>query len=168
MERVLVGYFSMTGMTERMAQYIAEGIRMSGEEPTVRKISDIEKADDLVGYDGYVFGSPTHFRDIPEPMKGFLTMARNADLRGKLAGAFGSYTHDGNAPAIILDTLEHVFEMEPFRLGPLNLKELMLEKPGRDEQQRSQYVAGEVIEQGDQGMRACQDYGRAFGEALGA
>jgi flavodoxin len=168
MKRVLVAYFSVTGTTEAMAQYIGEGIRMSGQEAIVKKISGISEFHDLSGYDGYIFGSPTHFRDIPEPMKMFLTMAHQADLKGKLAGAFGSYTHDGNAPAMILDTLQNVYKMEPFELGPLNLKELMLKEPVRGEQQQPQYVAGEVIEKGDEGMRACQDYGRVFGENLGS
>lgn len=167
MKRALVAYYSVTGGTEAMAQYIAEGIRISGQEAVVKKISDITRIDDLYGYDGYIFGSPTHFRDVPGDMKAFLTMAQQADLTGKLGGAFGSYTHDGGAPAIILDTLQYVYKMEPFELGPLNMKEFMLEETGRDRQQRSQYVAGEVLKEGDEGMRGCQDYGRVFGERLG-
>jgi len=168
MKKILVAYFSVTGKTEGMAQYIAEGIRMSGQEATTKKVSEINEPDDLAGYDGYIFGSPTHFRDIPEAMKKFLTMARKANLKGKLAGAFGSYTHDGNAPATILDTLQNVHKMQPFELGALNLKELMLEETGRGEQQQPQYIAGEVVEEGsEEGMRACQDYGRVFGESLG-
>lgn len=168
MKRVFVGHFSVTGTTETMAEYIAEGVRMSGQEAVVKKIADIEKPDDLLGYDGYIFGAPTHFRDIPQPVKAFLTTARQPGLKGKLAGAFGSYTHDGNAPALILDTLEHVYQMEPFRLGALNLKEIMLEQPRRDEQQGGQYVAGEIVKKGGEGIRACQDYGRVFAETLGA
>ena len=167
MKKVLVAYYSVTGSTEAMAQYISEGIRISGQEAVVKKISNIKSHEDLQGYDGYIFGSPTHFSEIPEPMKAFLTMASQADLAGKPGGAFGSYTHDGNAPAIILDTMQNVLHMEPFELGPLNLKEIMLEQPGRDDRQQSQYVAGEVLKEGDEGMRACQDYGKVFGERLG-
>ena len=105
MKKILVTYFSLTGRTETMAQYIAEGIRISGQQAVVKKISDIKTLDELAEYDGYIFGSPTHFRDIPDSMKTFLFLARKADLKGKLSGAFGSYTHDGNAPAIIFDTM---------------------------------------------------------------
>jgi flavodoxin len=147
MKKVLIAYFSLTGKTETMAQYVAEGVRFSGNQVIVRKMSEIKSANDLAGYDGYIFGSPTYYLDAPEPVKTFLFLGRKAGLNGKLAGAFGSYTHDGNAPRIVFDTMQHVYNMEPFELGPFNLKESLVEKTD--------------------GMRACQAYGRAFGEKLG-
>ena len=147
MVKVLIVYFSLSGNTEKMAEYIAEGVRFSGQQAIVRKISDIKSFKDLDGYEGYIFGSPTYHRDMAEPMKTFLFLAKKAGLEGKLAGAFGSYTHSGDAPAIIFDTMQYVYRMEPFELGSFNLKEAILE-------------LGE-------GMRACQDYGRVFGEKLG-
>lgn len=146
MKKVLVAYFSLTGTTEMMAQYIAEGIRMSGLEGIVKKISNIKSANDLAGYDGYIFGSPTYHRDMAAPMKTFLFLARKADLEGKLGSAFGSYTHSGDAPAMIFDTIQYVYKMEPFQLGSFNLKEASVNAR--------------------EGMRACQDYGKAFGEKL--
>jgi flavodoxin len=146
MKRVLIAYVSLTGRTQRMAEYIAEGVRFAGLEAVTRKTSDLKTAEDVAGYDGYIFGSPTYHRDMAGPMKNFLFMAREADLEGKLAGAFGSYTHSGDAPAMILDTMEFVFRMERFHLGALNLKEALV---------------GE-----QEGMRACHDYGRTFGERL--
>jgi len=145
-KRVLVAYFSLTGKTEMMAQYIAEGIRISGQETVVKKILDIKSADDLVGYDGYIFGSPTYHRDVADPVKTFLFLARKANLEGRLAGAFGSYTHSGDAPAVILDTMQYVYKMQPFELASFNLKEAIVE----------------TIE----GMHACHDYGRVFGKKL--
>ena len=147
MKKVLIAYFSLTGKTETMAQYVAEGVRFSGHEAVVKKMSDIKNADNLAEYDGYIFGSPTYYLDAPEPVKTFLFLGRKAGLEGKLGGAFGSYTHDGNAPGIVLDTLQHVYGMEPIELGPFNLKESLVETTD--------------------GMRACQAYGRAFGEKLG-
>ena len=148
MKKVLIAYFSLTGKTEMMAQYVAEGIRFSGQQAVVKKISDIKNFKELDGYDGYIFGSPTYHRDMAEPMKTFLFLARKADLEGKPAGAFGSYTHDGNAPEMILNTMQYVFKMEPFELGPFNLLEAKVET--------------------SEGMHACQDYGGVFGEKLGA
>ncbi len=147
MKKVLVAYFSLTGKTETMAQYVAEGVRFSGHEVVVRKMSDIKNDNDLAGYDGYIFGSPTYYLDAPEPVKTFLFLGRKADLDGKLVGAFGSYTHDGNAPRIVFDTMQYVYKMEPVELGPFNLKESLVETVD--------------------GMRACQAYGRALGEKLG-
>jgi flavodoxin len=152
MKKVLVTYFSVTGRTEKMAEFIAEGIRFSGNQASTRKILEIKAADQLNGYDGYIFGCPTYFQDVSEPMKTFLFLAKKADLEGKFAGAFGSYTHDvsykpgGNAAEIILETMQYVYKMEPFGLGALKLREAMLDTMD--------------------GMRACQDYGKAFGEKL--
>ncbi len=147
MKKVLIAYFSLSGNTEKMAQYIAEGVRFSGQQAIVKKISDIKGANDLAGYDGYIFGSPTYHRDMAEPMKTFLFLAKKANLEGKPAGAFGSYTHSGDAPAIIFDTMQYVYKMTPFDLGSFNLKDGVLETA--------------------EGMRSCQDYGRVFGEKLG-
>ena len=146
MKKVLVAYFSLTGKTEQMAEYVAEGIRFAGGEATIKKISEIQNADDLAGYDGYIFASPTYHRDMAEPMKTFLFQARKANLEGKLAGAFGSYTHSSDAPAIIFDTMQYVFKMQPIELCSFNLKEALVETT--------------------EGMRACQDYGRVFAEKL--
>ena len=147
MKKVLIAYVSLTGRTKKMAEYIAEGVRFTGHQSELKPTSELKTAEDLAGYDGYIFGSPTYHRDMAGPMKNFLFLASNAGLEGKLGGAFGSYTHSGDAPAMIFDTLENVFRMEPFSLGSFNLLE---EKVGTDE-----------------GMRACHDYGRTFGERLG-
>jgi flavodoxin len=154
MKRVLIAYFSLTGRTEIMAQYIAEGIRISGQEAVVKKISDIKSPDELAKYDGYIFGSPTYSLDVPEPMKTFLLVVGRAGLEEKLGGAFGSYTHDVSykhdayAPAIIFNTLRDVCKMEPFELGPFHLKEELVET--------------------SEGMKACHDYGKTFSQKLGS
>jgi flavodoxin len=154
MKKVLIAYFSATGTTEKMAEYIAEGIRISGQGVMVRKTSEVKAPDDLGGYDGFIFGAPTYSLDVPEPMKKFLLTLEKAGLEGKLAGTFGSYTHDISyqhedyAPAIMLKTLQDICKMEPFELGPFNLQE-------------------EVVKT-DEGIKACHDYGRVFGEKLGS
>ena len=89
MSRVLIVYCSLTGNTEIMADYIAEGVRISGHEASAKKTSDIKNKDELKGFEGYIFGSPTHHRDIAEPMKHFLFLPNRADMKAKLAGAFG-------------------------------------------------------------------------------
>ncbi len=153
MNKVLIAYFSASGETQKMAEYIAEGARFSGNEATTRKTADIKNAEDLAGYEGYIFGSPTFSQDVPGQMKTFLQMAAKADLKGKLVGAFGSYrhdvgySHDKSAPPIIIDTLQRENGMTPFELGPFLLKE-------------------DVIDT-SVGIQACQDYGRVFGEKLG-
>ena len=147
MAKILIVYDSRKGNTEKMAEFIAEGIRIKGDEATVKAINSIKKENALQGYDGYVFGCPTYHRDITGPMKSFLFLVEKANLADKVGGAFGSYTHSGDAPAIIFDTMEHVFKMNMTNLGSFNLKEDLFGK--------------------EEGLRACQDYGKAISEKIG-
>ena len=128
MKKVLIAYDSRTGKTEKMAEGIAEGIRMGGHDPELKKITQLKNEEEVIGYDAYVFGSPTY-------------------LAGKVGGAFGSYTHSGDAPAIVFDTMEHVFKMDMTNLGSFNLKEDLVEE--------------------SEGLRACQDYGKGICDKLG-
>jgi flavodoxin len=146
MKKVLIAYVSRTGKTEKMAEYIAEGVRFSGHGAEIKRVSEIKTEKDLAGYDGYIFGCPTYHRDMTENMKTFLFLAKKADLGGKAGGAFGSYTHSGDAPRFIFETMEHVFKMNMTSLGSFNLLE------------------GAVDTR--EGLRACQDYGRSVGEKV--
>ena len=47
MGRVLIAYFSLSGNTAKMADYIAEGVRCGGQQAVVKKISDSRDPDDL-------------------------------------------------------------------------------------------------------------------------
>ena len=148
MRKVLICYFSRSGKTQQMAEYIAEGVRISGHDVEIKKISDVKNEKELAGYDGYIFGSPTYHRAMPGLVETFLFLAQKAKLAGKAGGAFGSHTHSGDAAKLIFDTMEFVFKMNMVDLGSFLLKE-------------------EVIETGE-GMRACQHYGRAVGEKAGS
>ncbi len=151
MKRVLVAYLSRTGTTEKMAQYIAEGVRIAGHDAEVKGIAAIRSAQDLSGYDGYVFGSPTYHLDMPGSFKAFLSKAEEADLEGKVGGAFSSRTHptsteSGDAATPVFKLMESRFKLKMTNLGPFDLKAELIE----------------TVE----GMRACQDYGRSVGELL--
>lgn len=148
MKKFLVVYASRTGMTKKMADYIAEGIRFSGNEADVKTLPQVREVESLAGYDGYLFGSPTYHKDMIPGFKNWLFKAQKAGLAGKIGGAFGSHTHSGEAPVLLHETMEHVFRMKMESLGPLKLEERVL---GTDE-----------------GLRACQQYGRAIGERAGA
>ncbi len=144
MKKILVAYASRTGSTGKMAEFIAEGVRLSGQAADVKKIADIKDESTLAGYDGYVFGCPTYHKDITQGMKTFLFVAEKANLVGKMGGAFGSSTHSGESAQMVYDTMQFVFKMDMVTLGALNLRET-------------------VVNSGD-GQRACQDYGKAVGK----
>ncbi len=144
MARVMIAYFSRTGITEKMAQYIAEGLRMAGCEVELASVSKVNSDAEIIGYDGYVFGCPTYHKDMTNNMKQFLFLSERANLIGKIGGAFGSHTHSGEAAPMIYETMQHVFKMDMTSLGPLNLTEEMVKT--------------------DEGAKACQQYGKAVGE----
>ncbi len=148
MKKVLITYYSRTGKTEKMAEYIAEGVRFSGNSVEIKKLSEIKNEKELEGYDGYAFGCPTYHRDMTANMKTFLFLVEKAHLEGKTGGAFGSYTHSGDAPKYIFDTMKHVFKMEMTSLGSFILEERLVETT--------------------EGMRTCQDYGKALSDKLGS
>ncbi len=148
MKKVLITYYSRTGKTEKMAEYIAEGIRFSGNSVEIKKLSEIKNEKELEGYDGYAFGCPTYHRDMTANMKTFLFLVEKAHLEGKTGCAFGSYTHSGDAPKYIFDTMQYVFKMEMTPLGSFILEERLVETT--------------------EGMRACQDYGKALSDKLGS
>ncbi len=146
MGKVLVVYVSRTGNTEKMAQYIAEGLRFAGQEAELKKVTQVKDEKDLEGYDGFVVGCPTYHRDMTAGMKTFLFIMQRANLVGKMGGAFCSYTHSGESGPMIFDTMQHVFKMDMVDLGALNLKEAVIET--------------------QDGIKACQDYGKAVGAKL--
>ena len=146
MKKVLIAYESRTGNTAKMAEYIAEGVRLTGTQAELKKVSEIKSEKDIKGYEGYLFGSPTYHRDMTNGMKTFLFLAQKAELEGKVGGAFGSYTHSGDAPKVILDTMEFVFKMDIVNLGSFNLKEDLI--------------------QTQEGLQGCQEYGKAIGQKL--
>ena len=146
MKKALLCYASRTGKTEKMAGYIAEGLRMKGLDAEMKKISEIKTEKEMEGYDAYIFGCPTYHRDMTGGMKTFLFLAQNLNMVGKIGGAFGSYTHSGESAPMIFDTMQFVYKMDMTDLGALSLKEAVIET--------------------DEGAKACQDYGKAIGEKV--
>ncbi|MEW5913187.1 MAG: flavodoxin domain-containing protein [Thermodesulfobacteriota bacterium] len=111
MPKALIVYATRSGNTERIAEYIAEGLRMAGCEVELKKAGDIAKPEDLQGYDAYLLGSATYHGEMMPNMKQVLFLAEKAGLEGKCGGSFGSYGWSGEAPQRIYDTMKHIFKM---------------------------------------------------------
>jgi flavorubredoxin len=121
MGKVLVVYASRSGETEKIANLIAEGVRMSGNEASVKSVAEIKNENDLQGFDGYAFGSATYHGDMIQSMKTMLFLAEKAGLKDKAGGGFGAFGWSGEAPDRIFDTMDNIFEMDMVS-GPLRLK----------------------------------------------
>ncbi|HEX3097745.1 MAG TPA: NAD(P)H:quinone oxidoreductase [Usitatibacter sp.] len=105
MAKVLVLYYSSYGHIEAMAGAVAEGARAAGAEATVKRVPEtvpeevarksgfkleqkapIATIEELAGYDGIVFGTPTRFGNMAGQMKSFLDQAGGLWMKGALVG----------------------------------------------------------------------------------
>lgn len=106
MTKVLVLYYSMYGHIERMAEAIAEGVRMAeGVEVVIKRVPEIipedraramgvkldQKApiattEELANYDAIIFGTPTRFGNMAAQMRNFLDQTGKLWMDGSLIG----------------------------------------------------------------------------------
>ncbi len=122
MGSVLIAYSTRSEETKGIADLIAEGVRISGHEAVIKRVSEIKSEEDLNGYDAYLFGSPTYHGEMITSMKQLLFIAERAELEGKPGGSFGSYGWSGEAAGRIFETMEHIYKMNMTAGGPLMLK----------------------------------------------
>jgi len=122
MGKVLIVYATRSEETKGVADLIAEGVRISGHEADVKRVSEIKDEESLKGYDGYAFGSPTYHGEMITSMKQLLFIAERAELEGKPGGAFGSFGWSGEAAGRIFDTMANIYKMQMVPDGPLMLK----------------------------------------------
>jgi len=71
MTRILIIYHSQTGNTEKMAQAVAEGVRMIENTEAVLKKARNATLDDLLEADGLAIGTPENFGYMSGMVKDF-------------------------------------------------------------------------------------------------
>lgn len=105
MPEILVLYYSRSGATARMAQFIARGVaEVPGASARLRTVPPVSatceaispaipdtgapyaEERDLVACDGLIIGSPTRFGNMAAPLKYFLDGTGSLWLSGALAG----------------------------------------------------------------------------------
>jgi flavorubredoxin len=143
MAKVLIAYATRAGETQKIAELIAEGVRFTGADAKVANATQLQKEEDIGGYDAYVFGSATYHGDMMPAMKQLLFLCAKANLAGTVGGAFGAFGWSGEAADRIYDTMLNVFNMEMVG-SPLRLKSATLQG----------------------GMQMAQDYGREIGKKM--
>ncbi len=143
MAKVLLVYSTRTGETKKMAELIAEGIRIGGNQADVVNVTAIKNEKNLQGYDAYVLGSATYHGEMMQSMKTLLFLTEKAGIEGKVGGSFGAFGWSGEAPGRIYDTMKNIFKMKMVG-GPLRLKSSSL----------------------DGGITMAQDYGKEISKKL--
>jgi flavorubredoxin len=121
MAKALIVYSSRTGETKKIAEIIAEGLRFSAVEVSLKDVTEIKRETELAGFDIYVFGSSTYHGIMMDRMKTFLFLAERADLKDKVGGAFGSFGWSGEAAERIYGTMKNIYGMDMVST-PLMLK----------------------------------------------
>ncbi len=121
MPKALIVYATRTGETPKIADLIAEGLRMSLVDVTIENANKIKKEDELKGYDAVVLGSATYHGEMMQSMKTLLFLAEKAGLENKVGASFGAFGWSGEAPDRIYDTMKNIFRMSMVS-GPLRLK----------------------------------------------
>lgn len=92
MAKVLISYYSKSGNTRKMAEYIREGLQtLDGIEVLLKKVKETD-LDDLKAADGIILGSPTYFGTLAAEMKDLMDRSIKyfGKLNGKVGGAFTS------------------------------------------------------------------------------
>ena len=79
-----------------MAEIITEAMNQAGLPTECKPIAEV-KADDLLGYDAIVVGSPTYYGQMAGPIKQLIdeTVSFHGKLDGKVAAAFTSSANIG-------------------------------------------------------------------------
>lgn len=94
MKKLALIYHSAHGHTEHIASQVAEGARtVAGIQVDLLQAQEVANVpQDLVAYDGVIFGSPTYLGGVSATFKSFMDSTgrlwRPQQLRGKLASGF--------------------------------------------------------------------------------
>jgi len=96
MAKGIVIYYSRSGNTKQMAEIIAKSMNDAGL-PTECKSVDKVKADNLLGYDAIVVGSPTYYGHMAAQLKQLFddSVSFHGQLDGKVGAAFSSAANIG-------------------------------------------------------------------------
>ena len=91
MSKVTIIYWSGSGNTEQMANFIAEGAKEAGADVAVTQVSSAS-VDDAVNADVLVLGSPSMGMEVIEEaeMEPFVASLESV-VKGKKVALFGSY-----------------------------------------------------------------------------
>ena len=107
MSKVMVVYYSRTGHTKAMAEYVAKGAESAGTDVILKSVQDA-KVEELLEVDGIIMGSPTYYGHSAGILRSFLdeSVKFHGKLTGKVGGAFASSANIGGGnETTILDII---------------------------------------------------------------
>jgi NAD(P)H dehydrogenase (quinone) len=108
MPKVLIIYYSKTRNTEKMAQYVEEGVKSEGIEVILKKVSETS-TEDMLNADGIIIGSPTYFGTMTAEIKELMdkSVQHFGKMNGKVGAAFSTSANlGGGNETTVLDILK--------------------------------------------------------------
>lgn len=108
MAKILVAYYSLSGHTRKMAEFIVEGVKKENTVDVVLKNVEEVKVDELLDYQGIIIGSPVYYGSMAAPLKKLFddSVKFHTKLDGRIGGAFSSSANIGGGnETTILDIL---------------------------------------------------------------
>lgn len=116
--KAIVVYDTMWGSTQKMAEYVTEGLRLGGTEVKQMSMHSCHRSDvvaELLDSSGLVIGSPVLNSGIFPAMADVLCYLKGLKKKNLVGGAFGSY---GWNPAPIKTLSEALQEMKVEEVSP--------------------------------------------------
>lgn len=96
MVKVLIVYASDHGSTEKMANAVADGVKLVPDSMAELKKAEDAKMDDLVSCDALVIGTPVHMGSVDWRVKKFIdTVCSGAWMQDKIVGKVGAVFASG-------------------------------------------------------------------------
>lgn len=91
MAKILVAFYSRGGSTKKMAEKVAEAVSGSEVECDLREASELSP-DELMNYEGIIFGSPTYYGHPAYQIKQLIdgSVKFHGKMSGRVGGAFAS------------------------------------------------------------------------------
>jgi NAD(P)H dehydrogenase (quinone) len=96
MAKILIIYYSKTGNTKAMAEYVSQGVKKAGAEVIMKSVEGA-KVEEMLKADGIILGSPTYYGHSSGVMRSFIdkSVKLHGKLEGKVGGAFASSANIG-------------------------------------------------------------------------
>ena len=109
MAKVLIVYYSRSGNTKKMAEFVAAGAKdVAGTEVDLRPVEQVTP-DDLLAPDAVIMGSPVYYGTMAAELKALIdeSVKHHGKLVGKVGGAFASSGGPGGGnETTVLDILK--------------------------------------------------------------
>jgi len=96
MFKILIIYYSRSGNTKKMAEFVRDGAKEEKVEVELKKVEDTTP-EDMLNADGIIIGSPTYYGQPASPIIKLLeeSVKYHGKFEGKIGGAFSSSANIG-------------------------------------------------------------------------